>query len=150
MGGSLLVKPVVLFFPLIAALWVRIAGGRKARGTAWWLAGAFIIVTLPWAMRVVTSTHSTALGFLPLLIGATYSEEAHRDMGAVNAFVDEIRAEQDPAADPLGFEVDMAGRFFEKVLEDPIDYARTIIGAAARFWQDQRPNGLIRSPVRAW
>ena len=157
-AGSLLVKPVVLFFPLIAALWVRIAGGRKARGTAWWLAGAFIIVTLPWAIRVVTSTHSTALGFLPLLIGATYSEEAHRDMGAVNAFVDEIRDEQDPAADPLGFEVDMAGRFFEKVLEDPIDYARTIIGAAARFWQDPEAewtnqiagSGLVSNKREMW
>ena len=157
-AGSLLVKPVVLFFPLIAALWVRFAGGPKARSTAWWLAGAFIIVTLPWAIRVVTSTHSTALGFLPLFIGATYSEEAHRDMRAVNAFVDEVRDEIDPAADPLGFEVDMAGRFLKKVVEDPIDYSRTIIGAAARFWQDPEAewtgaidgSGLVSNQREMW
>lgn len=157
-AGSLLVKPVVLFFPLIAALWVRIAGGPKARRTAWWLAGAFIVVTLPWAIRVVTSTHSTALGFLPLLIGATYSEEAHRDMHEVNAFVDEIRDERDPAADPVGFELDMAGRFFNKVVEDPVAYARTIIGASIRFWQapedewtNQIPgSGLVRNIKEMW
>ena len=157
-AGSLLVKPVVLFFPLIAALWVRTGGGRRARSTAWWVAGAFVIVTLPWAVRVITSTHSTALGFLPLLIGATYSEEAHRDMSAVNAFVDEIRDERDPAADPVGFELDMARRFFKKVAEDPVGYARTIIGAAARFWQapedewtDQIPgSGLMSNIKEMW
>ena len=157
-AGCLLVKPVVLFFPLIAALWVRAAGGRRARSTAWWVAGAFVIVTLPWAVRVITSTHSTALGFLPLLIGATYSEEAHRDMSAVNAFTAEIRAERDPAADPLGFEIDVAGRFINKVVENPVGYARTIIGAAARFWQapedewtDQIPgSGLMSNIKEMW
>ena len=157
-AGSLLVKPVVLFFPLIAALWVRTGGGRRARSTAWWVAGAFVIVTLPWAVRVITSTHSTALGFLPLLIGATYSEEAHRDMSAVNVFTAEIRAERDPAADPLGFEIDVAGRFINKVVENPVGYARTIIGAAARFWQapedewtDQIPgSGLMSNIKEMW
>ena len=157
-AGSLLVKPVVLFFPLITALWVRIAGGPKARRTAWWLAGAFIVVTLPWAIRVVTTSHSTALGFLPLLIGATYSEEAHRDMHEVNAFVDEIRDERDPAADPVGFELDMAGRFFNKVVEDPVAYAGTIIGASIRFWQspegewtNQIPgSGLVKNIKEMW
>ena len=157
-AGSLLVKPVVLFFPLIAALWVRAAGGRRARSTAWWVAGAFVIVTLPWAIRVITSTHSTALGFLPLFIGAAYSEEAHRDMRTVNAFVDEIRDERDPAADPVGFELDMARRFFKKVVEDPVGYAGTIIGAAARFWREPQAewtntiagSGLARNIREMW
>ena len=157
-AASLLVKPVVLFFPLIAALWVRIAGGRRAKGTSLWLAGAFIVVTLPWAITVVTSTHSPALGFLPLLIGATHSEEAYRDMHAVNAFVDEIRTETNPTVDPLEFEVDVAGRFLRTVLDDPIGYAGTIIRAAARFWESPEAewtakiagSGLVGNHKEMW
>ena len=148
----------MLFFPLIAALWVRIAGGRKATGTSLWLAGAFIVLTLPWAFTVITSAHSPALGFLPLLIGATHSEEAYRDMYAVNAFVDEIRTETDPTVDPLGFEVDVAGRFLTTVLEDPIGYAGTIIRTAARFWESPEAewtteiagSGLVRNHKEMW
>ena len=79
-------------------------------------------------------------------------------MRTVNAFVDEIRDERDPAADPVGFELDMARRFFKKVVEDPVGYAGTIIGAAARFWREPQAewtntiagSGLARNIREMW
>ena len=157
-AGSLLVKPVVLFFPLLAAVWIWRGGSRQHRRAAVALLVAFFILTVPWGIRVLTTTHSTALGFLPLLIGAKYSEEASRDMHTVNAYVEEIQAELDPSADPVGFELGIAERYFREVLDDPLSYAGTIARAAARFWATPEAEwttvipetGLIRNFRDMW